>query len=391
MKELSIEEALGTLTPVFWWNFNSTKPLVVNSGGTSSSKTISILQNLLFIATTQKEKEITIVGQDLPNMKVGPIRDIANLIKNSQFLQAEVAKYSQTTHQYTFKSGSIIEFRAAATAQDAKSGKRDYLFINEANGISFEVADEFIVRTRERVFIDFNPTARFWAHVEYENNPDVDWFISNYLHNQYLGEKTISKILAYKDKSPYKWRVYGLGLLGILEGHIFQSFQMIDKIPDDIYYVYGLDFGYSQDPTALVKVGIRGQSMYIKLLLYEPGLKDAMIGEWMEYFGITTELIIADKQGQQTIDYLAEHYRFNIEPCEKGPHSVLRGLNLMNDYDIFIERGSEPVHDEMSEYLWQAGGKPPAKKNHAIDAARYATNVLILPEVEDFEENVAAI
>lgn len=371
MIELSLEDMLGTLTPVFWWNFESKKPISVNSGGTSSSKTISILQNLLFIAVTQENKIITIVGQDLPNMKVGPIRDIGNIIDNSAFLSSQITSYSRSTHKYIFKTNSEIEFRAPDNFQDAKSGKRTHLFINEANGVSWEIADELIVRTSEKVFIDFNPNARFWAHTQYQNNDEADWFISNYLHNPYLTKVQVDKILAYKDKSPYKWRVYGLGLLGILEGHVFQDFQYYPVFPEHLeeQAAFGLDFGYSH-PSALVKVAVEGMYVYVQKLIYESGIKDKVMVEWFNYFGFDRHTtIVGDAQQALSIDTIND-YGFNIIKCKKGPGSILRGVNLMQNYKFRIIEGSDEIYDEFSEYIWKKE-KLPEKKNHSIDAIRY--------------------
>lgn len=386
MIELSIEDVVGTLTPVFWWNLESKKPITVNSGGTSSSKTISILQVLALIASTQENKIITIVGQDLPNMKVGPIRDLANIVNNSAFLQSQIESYSKSTHKYIFKTKSEIEFRAPDSPQDAKSGKRTHLFINEANGVSWDIADELIVRTQEKVFIDFNPNARFWAHIQYENNENADWFISNYLHNPYLTQEQVNKILAYREKSPYKWRVYGLGLLGILEGHIIQNFEMWPEFPDDLSVAYGLDFGYGH-PSALVKVAVEGSYVYLHLLLYESGIKDPVMAEWLKYYGITArDTIIGDAQQGISIDTINEYYGYNIERCAKGPGSIMRGIGIMQEYKYRIIVGSEQIFEEFSEYIWK-NGKPPDKKNHAIDATRYVlSKVTIDSEAVPYEQ-----
>ena len=144
--------------------------LTINPGGTSSGKTYSIMQVLSLIASTQENKVITVCGQDIPNLKKGALRDLQTIISSSEFLQHQIKNYNKSDRIYEFNSGSIIEFNSYDDAQDAKNGKRDYLFVNEANGVPYNVFSELFQRTSIHTWVDYNPTAEFWVHTRQAMN-----------------------------------------------------------------------------------------------------------------------------------------------------------------------------------------------------------------------------
>ena len=183
MTNLSIEEALGSLTDVFWWNYNAytqrietdptDKVVIVNQGSTSSSKTFSVIQLLSFLAATDTVPKVTtIVGQDMPNLRTGAMRDLDRVIGISPFLRANLLPGAEGKNKanstWRFKSGSIIEFKSYENSQDAQSGKRDRLFVNEANGVALDIYTELHDRTSDLTILDFNPTSRFWAFKDKE-------------------------------------------------------------------------------------------------------------------------------------------------------------------------------------------------------------------------------
>mgnify|MGYP003618207991 CR=1 FL=1 len=205
-----------TVTDVFYWNFNASERTVINQGGTSSSKTYSILQVLARKAIFEKSV-ITVVGQDLPNLKKGAMRDFERIVQNSPILDAHITKHNLSEHTYTFINGSLIEFTSYKDEQDARSGKRDYLFINECNGVPFEIYEALQVRTNKQIFLDYNATGAFWVHEQVIGKPDAIRFVSNYTHNKYISEAVRRQIESYKFNSPYRWRVFGMGLTGITD------------------------------------------------------------------------------------------------------------------------------------------------------------------------------
>ena len=174
------------MSDVFRWNYNSVKPICVNQGGTSSGKTYSILQLLIIYCLSDGNIVVTVVGQDVPNLKSGAIRDIENILNETPAFSQYLESINRTDKIYKFVNGSIIEFKSYENEQDAKSGKRQYLFVNEANGIPFSVYDQLQIRTEKQIFIDYNPTFSFWVHDELIGREDVDLFISNYKNNPFI-------------------------------------------------------------------------------------------------------------------------------------------------------------------------------------------------------------
>lgn len=207
------------------------KNLTVNQGGTSSGKTYSILQVLFLKAFEFERSRITVVGQDIPNLKKGAIRDAQTIVFSSPFIQNTLLGYNKTDRIYYFKNGSIIEFTSYQDGQDAKNGKRDFLFLNEANGVGYEIFKELFQRTSKHTWIDFNPTGEFWLHEKaFLQRPTVRMIKSTYIHNPFVDAEIIKKIEAYEPTpeniangtaDEYLWQVYGLGEMGILEGVLF--------------------------------------------------------------------------------------------------------------------------------------------------------------------------
>ena len=258
------------ISPIFEWNYNTDKSIVVNQGGTSSGKTYSILQVLLIKASEKPNQIITVVGQDIPNLKVGAIRDFDTILSSSEFFNSLIKQRNISDRTYTLTNGSKIEFKSYENEQDAKSGKRDYLFMNEANGIGYSVYDQLQIRTSKQTFIDYNPTAPFWVHDKLIGKENVQLFISNYKHNPFLKDSIKRKIEALQDIDKNKWRVYGLGLTGELQGVIFDNVEWIEELPTDNIKrsCIGVDFGYSNNPTTIVKIVLCQDSLYGKLLHY---------------------------------------------------------------------------------------------------------------------------
>lgn len=369
-------------SPVFEWNWNTRAEVVINQGGTSSAKTYSILQVLFLRAVIEPGVVITVVGGDIPDLKSGALRDARNIITSSPFLQYHLAAYNVTERLFTFRSGSVMEFKSYESEYDARSGKRDYCFLNEAQNVKKEVYDELHARTRKQVFLDFNPTQRFWAH-DLIGQDGVTLFISNFTHNPALDEVTRRKILRYKKTNPARWRVYGLGLTGEVEGAIFQSVFPCDAFPQlETHEVrYGMDFGYSNDPTTLVKVGRVGDALYGQQLLYETGLSNAAIVQRLERFGVPKNVrIIADSADPKAIAHI-KGAGYNIHPAPKGPDSVKFGIEQINSYEggIHLAPGADQWWVEQENYKWQKkNGKyinvPTDSYNHLWDAFRYAVS-----------------
>ena len=373
------------MSDVFRWNYNSVKPICVNQGGTSSGKTYSILQLLIVYCLLEGNTVVTVVGQDVPNLKSGAIRDIENILNATPAFSQYLESINRTDKIFKFINGSIIEFKSYENEQDAKSGKRQYLFVNEANGIPFSVYDQLQIRTEKQIFIDYNPTFSFWVHDELIGREDVDLFISNYKNNPFISQDVVRKIEQLKHTNPNKWKVYGLGKTGILENVIFEAVEWIPRLPTESIkrIAYGVDFGFSQDPTTIVKTVLSEGKLYGELLLYQTGLTNPEIGQAFERLGIkkgrrTTEIIMCDSAEPKSIKEL-KNLGWNVKGCKKGADSIRHGINSLLSYGVLQLVNSQRWKHEQRSYIWQINkrdgqtqNKPIDKHNHIWDAFRYS-------------------
>jgi len=237
----------------------------LNEGGTYSSKTYSILQILIYLITKQ-DLLVSVVSESLPHLKKGVIRDFFNLLGESQ---DNNSRYNKTDCIYKLKGQ--IEFFGADESGKVRGPRRDVLFLNEANNVPWEAARGLDSRTRLFTFADWNPVAEFWAH-EYESagKQIPGWRSypnSAYIHSTYLDAlavlpKAIVANIESNRNDPNWWNIYGLGKLGKIEGLVYPFFEQIDELPEGKVEFFGLDFGYSNDPTTLVKCVIRGDDLY---------------------------------------------------------------------------------------------------------------------------------
>ncbi len=232
------------VTPVFDANYQATERVIVNQGGTSSGKTYAILQVLFFKAIYEPGAVITVVAQDVPNLKAGAYRDAKGIWAMSSFIQQFCGRPNETDRLFSFSNGSLIEFKSYADEQDAKSGKRDYLFVNEANREDFMTYYQLDLRTRKQIYLDYNPSAPFWVHEKLIGEPGVKLLISDHRHNTFLSKQQHDLIENIPDKE--LWRVYARGLTGNISGLIFPNWTPIEpeKFPD-VDFVGGLDFGWT--------------------------------------------------------------------------------------------------------------------------------------------------
>ena len=244
-----------TPSPVFRWNYACTSEIIVNQGGTSAGKTYSIMQVLFLRAIQYLKSIITVVAHDVPDLKAGALRDAQNIVANTEFIRLWIEKFNKADRIYHFKNGSLMEFKSYENSYDARVGKCDFLFINECNNVSFEIFQELQVRTNRQTFLDYNPTTWFWAHEHLIGKENVQLFISNFMHNPFISKKVLREILNYRHTQPWRWQVYGLGLTGRVEGLIHTRVAICNAFPRDAKKItYGLDFGYTNSPTALVKM-----------------------------------------------------------------------------------------------------------------------------------------
>jgi len=358
-------------------NFVSNADIVVNQGGTSSGKTYAILQ-VLFAKAISETCIITVVGQDIPNLKVGALRDAIDIHNGDEAIKQQVTFYNRSDRVFSFLNGSIIEFNSYDNDQDAKSGKRDYLFVNEANGIPYNIFEQLSLRTRKQVYIDYNPDTSFWVHDKVIPLPNAELIISDHRHNPFLSDKIREKIEALKSKDLDLWKVYARGITGRIEGLIFKKWYILNEGFNDKKLIgYGIDFGFTNDPTSLIEVRMQDGELYVKELIYETGLTNKDISDRMLGLGVSKgSLIVADSAEPKSIEEL-RRYGWTIDGVKKGKDSVMFGINLLKGYAINVHSSSRNLIKELEQYKWKVNKNgdslnvPIDDYNHAIDALRY--------------------
>lgn len=365
------------IEPLFKANTTEGVRTFVNQGGTSSGKTYTLMQVLIYFALVDNGCVITIAGQDLPNLKVGAMRDAKTIINNNDWLR-NYFKFNESSSFFQGVNGSIIEFKSYQNEQDAKNGKRDYLFLNEANGVSFPIFWQLSIRTRKKVYIDYNPSERFWAHNELIGREGVKLIISDHRGNPFLTKEEHERIENIEDEELRK--VYARGLTGKLSGVIFPNFAIVDELPKTDewkLFGFGLDFGFTNDPTALVKVVLAHGELYVDLLIYDTGLTNPKIAEKAKAEGITRKTqIVADSAEPKSIAEL-NNLGLWVVPTLKGKDSILLGIDILQRYKINVTRRSTALIEELQSYKWEENkdgkktNKPIDDFNHAIDALRY--------------------
>lgn len=351
--------------------------LIVNQGGTRSGKTYSILQLLYYIALgSRKPLVISVVSRALPHLKLGAMRDFDTILEEQGVI---VERIKNKTDNYYKIGHSIIEFWGTDNIAKVHGPQRDILFVNEANFIKKDIFDQLAVRTKGSIFIDFNPSRRFWYHDEIQGKQPHSFIQSTYLDNSCLSPEQVARIEA-KKKNEAWWRVYGLGELGRLEGAILTNWQYGD-FDHSLPFVFGLDFG-ANDPDALTRVCVdkRAFRIYVKEELYQNNLTTKTLTDILTSRGVHDSLIIADSSAKRTIMDL-KAAKMNIKPVEKYNGSVLDGIRLLQDYEIIVDPDSVNLGQELDTWVWidKKGGIPLDANNHIIDSMRYATQHLISP------------
>ena len=357
------------------------KRVRVVQGGTSSSKTFSIIPLIITYAIQNAGVDISVVSESIPHLKRGAMRDFERIMKMVGMWQD--ASMNKTDLTYHFKNDSRIEFFSANTPDKLRGARRDVLFVNEANNIDWEAYHQLAIRTRKFIYIDYNPTAEFWAHTELIGQATTVFIRLTYLDNEALESAIVQEIEAARDKAATStywanwWRVYGLGEVGSLQGVIFNNWTQTDTIPEAYHWrVYGLDWGFSNDVTAVVEVTCTAPDVvYLREVLYQNGLVNSEIAARLA--AIKQADTIADSSEPKSIEDL-RRAGFRIRPTVKGPDSVRSGLAKMQGLTMQVDSSSLNLIKELRAYSWQtdkSGAKlnePEDNNNHAIDAARYA-------------------
>ena len=349
-------------------------------GGTSAGKTICILLILIDYAIKNKGKEISVVSESVPHLRRGAYKDFLGILKSMN--RYKDVQLNKSTLKYTFTNGSYIEFFSTDQPDKLRGARRTDLYINECNNIPFDAYQQLVVRTSGNVWLDYNPSSVFWVDKELIGKEDTDFVTLTYKDNDSLPVSIVNEIEKAKEKGKTStywanwWRVYGLGELGSLEGACIPDWKEIDTVPFEARLLgYGMDFGYSVDPTTLIALYKWNDSYIFDEVLYKKGMLNRDIHRFLEANNIK-ESITADSAEPKSIAEL-QQYGNNIHGVSKGRDSVVYGINLINQNEIFITSRSKNLKRELGGYVWakdKEGNtlqKPTGEHPDCIDAARY--------------------
>lgn len=319
---------------------------IIHEGGTRSGKTHSLLTTLYHIVNA-KGGLASVVSETFPHLRKGAIRDYKRILESQKIWDEK--KWNKTDSLHTLNDNKIIEFFSADTSDKVHGPERDYLFLNEAQNIDYEIARHLFVRTKKTIFIDFNPTREFWAHTELRNDPKTLWIHSTYLDNPYLTPEQITEIERNKNNKSW-WAIYGEGKIAESESQIYTGWQLIDEIPHEARLErYGLDFGYTNDPTVIVAIYKYNGGIILDEVCYQTGMKNKMIADLLA--NLPKALVIADSAEPKSIDEIAG-YGIGILGATKGQGSVARGIDYVQTQRISITKRSTKTIKAYRNYLW---------------------------------------
>jgi len=361
------------------------------SGGTSASKSISILLFLIAKAQSDIKPTLTsIVSESFPHLKRGAMRDFLDIMKSHNYFDDR--KWNKTDYIYTFETGSQIEFFSVDQPSKVHGPRRHRLFINEANNIPYHAFDQLEVRTKEFVILDWNPVNEFWFYTDVLNKrPDVEHITLTYLDNEALEPSIVASIETRKGDNNW-WKVYGLGQLGELEGKIYKDWVIIDKVPHEARLErFGLDFGYTNDPTAIVAVYYHNGGYILDEVCYKTGMSNGEIADTI-LCQEQQALVVADSAEPKSIDDLKKR-GLNVVGAEKGKDSVRNGIEHVQSLRISMTKRSLNLIKEYRNYMWlvdKNGVKmnvPEDAFNHILDASRYSLcSFKTNPATDPYEE-----
>lgn len=358
---------------------------IASKGGTRSSKTWSVLQLLYLVARESPDPlMISCVTDTLPAVKRGMFRDFQNMLLDEGLWDENALNKSDMI--YTVKPGVCIEFFGCDNASKVHGPARDILFINEAQRIPREIFRQLDVRTTLKVIIDFNPVRRFWGETDFTGDKYVT-IHSTYKDNPYLSKQQVEAI-ERNAKDANWWRVYGEGQTGGLEGLVYPQIETIEALPEDltgedVKFVTGLDFGFQNDPTAIVKIYMRGMNLYIDEVCYETKMLNRTIAERLKDEGLHRTITVCDNAEQKSIIEL-RGLGCNAIPCIKGKGSIRAGIQQVKQFNLFVTKRSTNILDEADNYTYVKDNltdtytnEPIDDYNHAWDAIRYGVDYLI--------------
>jgi len=362
--------------------------IVLNRGGTRSSKTYSICQLLLLKLVSEKNKRFLIARKTFPALANSVLRDMVEMLKHHDIYK--MCKHNLSNHTLIYlPTGSEIVFASIDDSQKFRGAEWNYVWLNEANEFKYDDFTQIYLRMSRKseddkinqIYLDFNPSDMFnWTKTEIEDKNRAKVITSTFRDNTFLDQNTINRIEWLKDNDESFWRIYGLGEYTNISGLVYENWATCEEFPDNCKWIsYGMDFGYSNDPTSLIKVGFYNSELYISELIYETKLTNQDLGHKIKEYGLTRQdIIYADSAEPKSIEEL---YRMglNVKPSKKGRDSIVNGIDVVKRYKINIVDTSLNTIKEIRSYKWEEDRKgeklknvPVAYNNHSMDALRYS-------------------
>jgi phage terminase large subunit len=381
---------------------NPDENVFVIRGGQGASKTISIIE-LIIQSLISSEKEATILSSELAKMKRTVVRDYKKVCKDWGVLQND-SDFNKSESKHEYPNGSYLDFLGADVNDVGKGFRRDILYINEADKMDIDTAVQFISRAGLTI-IDYNPDSLFWGD-DYIN--ENNFITLTFEDNEYLPDSERKSILEYKSKGFFdtslndillfeetniknkywanKWRVYGLGLVGALEGVVFTNWKIIDNVPPEAKYIKsGVDFGYTNDPTTIIDKYLIDSIPVYDEALYRKGLVNSEIARELKSF---KRVVVADSAEPKSIQEI-KNYGINIKGAEKGKDSIMFGVQNIQSYEFFyVTKRSVHLIEELKKYTWakdRSGNTlntPIDNYNHCIDPIRYIEEDVLKPKTK---------
>ena len=366
----------------FYQTINSNKRIIVHQGGSRSGKTYAICQYIIYLLTTRKEKLIiTVARKTLPALKGSVYRDFMEIAERVGIIYFAQINKAEMTFKY---KNHLVEFISLDNEMKVRGRKRTHCFLNEANEFFLEDFNQLSLRTTEKMILDFNPSdVIHWIYSDICTRDDCDTFITTFEDNAFLDPEIKKEILRMKEKDADRWRVYGLGERATFkEGQIFDNWKWIDYKnfldKEHCEVVYGLDWGFSNDETAIVEVRRKNDKLFVHELLFKKGLTNQDIYYEIKQLGLHEEIFICDSAEPKSIESLK---RFGIycKASQKGVGSVLNGIQTIKEYEVFASKQSKNLLKEYQYYIWESNRDGQTinkiKQNgmdHLMDAFRYA-------------------
>lgn len=357
--------------------FRLRKRIRAVSGGTGASKTFSILVWLIDYCQSNKNKIASVVSESYPHLERGTMLDFEFIMKTQNYWKDD--RWNKTKHQYTFETGTVLEFFSPDTFGKAHGPRRDVLFANECNHLAYNIVRQLMLRTRDIVWFDWNPSADFWYYTEMEGKrDDIDFLHLTYLDNEALDEGTKAEILSMKDNK-YLWDVYGLGKLGQLEGIIYTGWQFVQEIPHEARLIsYGLDFGYKNDPAAIVAIYYLNGGYIWDEICFQKGLFNNNLADILK--ALPSAPVIADSAEPKSIDEM-RLYGVTIIGSSKGKGSVSQGIGFVQENKISVTERSVNLRKAYRNYMFKTDSQGNVTKDPAhafsdlMDAGRYGMQI----------------